>query len=40
MTAKPLEGIRLKEGRHVINLTVAGYLSIGSLDFKLVEKDK
>ena len=40
MTAKPLEGIRLKEGRHVINLMVAGYLSIGSLDFKLVEKYK
>ena len=40
MKAKPLEGLSLKAGRHVINLTVAGYLSIGSLDFKLVEKSE
>ena len=37
LKAKPFT-VRLEEGRHVLNLMVAGYLSMHSLDFTLVEQ--
>ena len=37
LKAKPFT-VRLEAGRHVLNLMVAGYLSMSSLDFTLVEQ--
>ena len=39
-TAKPLEGLKMEKGRHVIRLLVTGYLSIGEIEWTLEDLTK
>ena len=38
--ARPLEDLALKKGRHAVKLVVTGYLSVGTLDFKLEKEER